>query len=104
MLVFGRSDGVFQHRRNLFPGEQNATLQREISYLLAIIGIELGHDVRAIVLESADFRQIRGVNKNQAGCGPKQDHSHKNNRECQASRERAPSDLQSNRRQWEHCI
>ena len=78
VLVLGRGDRVFQDRRDLFPSEQNAALQREISDLLAIVGVELGHHVGAIVFERADFRQIRGVNKHQPGGGAQQDDAHEN--------------------------
>src|SRR5437016_2285083 len=104
MLIFCRGDGVLQDRGNLFPSEQNATLKREISNLLAVIGIELGDHIGPIVLESSDFRQIRGVNKSQASSGSEQHDAYKNDRECKPSREPRSADVQSNRRQWEHDV
>src|ERR1700676_4230924 len=104
MLIFSRCYGVFQDGRNLFPGEQNAPLQREVSDLLAIVGIKLGHHIGAVVLESADFRQIRGVNKYQAARGSAQDDTCKNTRTSQESGKPASPDLERNRREWRHRV
>ena len=46
VLILGGSDRVLQHRRNLFPGEQNAALQGERSDLLPVVGIQFGDNVR----------------------------------------------------------
>ncbi len=93
MLVFSRGDGVFQDGRHLFPGEQDAPLQCEISDLLAVVGVELGHDVGAIILQRADFRQIRGVDKHETGGGTEQDGRDKQNRKRQASGQPVSTDL-----------
>jgi hypothetical protein len=42
VLVFGGEDGVLQKFGNLVIGKQNASLKREGSYGLAIVGVKLG--------------------------------------------------------------
>ena len=53
----------FSDRRNLFPGKQNAPLQRESADLLAVVGIQLGDHIRTVIFERANFRQIARVDK-----------------------------------------
>ena len=52
--------------RNLVVGEQDAPLQRKSADGLAVIGVKLGHDDRAIIFERVNFRQVARVNEQQA--------------------------------------
>ena len=103
MLVLGRGDGIFQDGRNLFPGQQDAPLQRERPDLPAIVRIKLGDHVGAVIFERANFGQFAGVHEEQPGARAKHDHQHQQKGECQAAGKLAPSEAQRNGWQTQHA-
>ena len=59
----------FKHVRNLAVGEEDPPLEREGADRLAVVGVELGDDVRMIILERVNFRQVARVDEQQPdGC------------------------------------
>ena len=49
VLVFGGDDRVPQDGRNLAVGEENPPLERERADRLAVVGVQLGDDDRAVI-------------------------------------------------------
>ena len=66
MLILGRQNRTPQQLRNLPVGQKNPALDREGSDGLPIVGIKFRHDVRPVILQSVDFRQVARINKQQA--------------------------------------
>ena len=65
VLIFGGEDGILQHFRNLPVRQQNPPLQRECAHRLPVIRVQLGHDVRPVILQRVYLRQIARVHKQQ---------------------------------------
>ncbi len=66
MLVLDGGYGRVQHLGTLLVSHQDAALQREAPGELAVIGVHFGDHVRAVRFQRANFRQVAGVNKEQA--------------------------------------
>ena len=103
MLVLGRGNGIFQDRRDLFPGQQDAALQCERADLPAVVRIKLGDHVGPVIFERANFRQFAGVHEEQPGARAQRDHQHQQNGECEAAGELAPPEAQRNGWQAQHA-
>ena len=58
VLVFGGEDGVFQDLGNLGVSKQNPPLQCEGPDGLPVVRVQFGHDVRPVILQRVNFRQI----------------------------------------------
>ena|SRR5580704_231626 len=69
VLILDCSDGVVKNLGRLFPGHQDAALQGEAADELSVVGINFGHHVGTIRLESVNFRQIAFVDEEQSGRG-----------------------------------
>ena len=74
-----RTGGICSQRE-----QQDPTLQREVPISLAVVGVQFGHHVRPVIFQRANFRQVAGVNEDQAHRGAQHDHQQQNC-ECQLS-------------------
>src|ERR1700682_5747466 len=66
VLVLDGGHGVVKHPGNLLVGHEDAALKREAADHLAIVGINFGNYRGAIGFERAAFRQVAGINEEQA--------------------------------------
>ena len=73
MLVFGGENRVLEYLRNLAVGEQDAPLDGERADRLAVVGVEFGDDVRVVILERVDFRQVARIDEEKPAGGAQGD-------------------------------
>jgi len=99
MLIFSGENGVFQNRRNLLVGEQDAPLQCEAADNLAVVGVKLGDDVGAKILERANLRKVTRINKKQSCQRTNGDRAQQKQGEGNASHNLAPAQAQRDLRQ-----
>ncbi len=104
VLIFGGDDGVFQYFRNLPVGKQDAALEREGADGLAVVGVKLGDDVGAIIFQGVNFRQVAGVNKQQAYSGAEGDGAQQQESERKTAEERVAGDLHRGAVESFHCF
>ena len=102
MLVFGGEDGVLQNRRNLVVGQKNAALQGERADQLAVVGVEFGDDVRLVVFEGVDLRQIAGIDEEESGYSAHGNRGNQQEDEGQPASEFTATQMQSDRRKRIH--
>src|SRR5262249_6358591 len=73
VLVFGGDDRGAQDRRNLVVRQQNPALQGERADGLAVIGVELRFDNRAVGFERVNLGQVARIDEEQSAGGAERD-------------------------------
>src|SRR5215831_8153845 len=68
VLVFNRSDCVFDHLRDFVPGNDHASLESKASDDLAVVGIDFRYKTRMVVFERVHLRQIAVVHEKDTRC------------------------------------
>ena len=95
VLVFGGENRVLQDFRDLVVGKQNPPLQRERPDGLPIVRVQLGHNVRPVILQRVNFRQIARVNKQQPDGRAKPDRAKHQKCKRQPAKHRVAGNLHS---------
>ena len=67
LAVFGGDDGVPQHRRNVFVGNDLSAFGRELADDRAVPAEDARDDAGRVVVERRDFRQVVGEGEQDAG-------------------------------------
>ncbi len=102
VLVLDGGDGVVENPGALLPGHQDAALQGEAADELAVIGVDFGDDVGTIGFQGADFREVAGVNEEQAASGAERDRAQEEKGERDAVNQFPAAEAQRDRGQAQH--
>jgi hypothetical protein len=102
MLVFNRRDGVEENFGALLIGHEDAALQSEAADKLSVIRIDFRDNVGPIGFERVNFRQVAGVNEEQACSGTQENRAKQKKRERHAVNQFPAAKPQRDRRKSQH--
>ena len=69
MAIFDGKDGVLEHLGDLAVGDDHAAFERETPDHRAVVCIKLRHDVRAVIFELPNLREVRRVDEDHSAQG-----------------------------------
>src|SRR4029077_15610372 len=88
--------------RALLVGHEDAALQRKAPNELPIVCVNFRDDVGPVGFERVNFRQVAGIDEEQAGAGPEQDRAEQKKRQSDAVNQFPAAKTQGDRGKAQH--